>query len=171
MKKNLLYTEPCCWAVVFVSPTSSGVESNGAITTNAQLVRTANYCERNGLIIENVLVLTDNDRFPAFHKMVDFIRSRDYKVAVVADTADALFTHDFNKVTMLDYLYREGKIEIHLVKEKIILNRPYSRDDNQIWANIRNIHAEYHSGVMDIVKVLAQPKQQTSRSTKGKQHA
>lgn len=173
MQNSFLHDDPCYWAVVFVSPTSSGVESNGAIATNAQLIRTANYCEKNGLIIENVFISTGNNGLIPFGSMTNFIRSRNYKVAVVADTAHSLFSHDFAKVSFLQSLYQQHEIEIHLVKEKIILSHPYNSEEARIWANIRQVHAEYQGEIpkgIDLTADFIKSKRQKLRSTKGEQH-
>jgi len=155
MKNNsLLLNDPCCWAVVFVNPASGGVEANGAIATNAQLVRTAKYCEKNGLIIENAFISTGNDGLKPFNSMIGFIRSHDYKIAVVADTANSLFAYDFCKVSFLHGLFLQHEVEIHLVKEGIILSHPYNSAEERIWSNIRRIHSEHHGEIPKNISLI-----------------
>lgn len=168
-KNNILYDIPCYWAVIIANQDLENSFAEADSATTMQLVRTAKYCQDHDLLIERVFILDNRTGYTPFYKMIDFIKKRDYKIAVVADSADQLFVTDFHKIMVLDYLYHEYNIEIHLVKENIVLCDPYDEKEEKIWTKINQMHPDYRNGIragITLTKAFVQERQQALTENK-----
>ena len=165
----LSFNDSCCWAVIIANQDLENPFAEADSATTMQLVRTAKYCQDHDLLIERVFILDNRTGYTPFYKMIDFIKRRDYKIAVVADTPDSLFVHHSSKMMALDYLYHECKIEIHLVQNNVILKEPYDRAEEKAWTNINLFHPDYRDGIrhgIRLTKEFARDRKQALETNK-----
>jgi len=91
---------------------------------NAQKQRLLDYCKKNNLhvikIFEIIESSTQGER-KKFNDMISFVENYKEKVAIVADAVDRV-QRSFKESIILDDLRRKEKIEIHFLRENIILN-------------------------------------------------
>lgn len=90
----------------------------------AQLQRLREYCQRKSLtIIKEFTIIessTRGDR-PEFHKMVEFIKKQDEKIALVCDKVDRL-QRSFKEIPILEELRLRKKLVLHFNGECQILD-------------------------------------------------
>ncbi len=90
----------------------------------AQERRLREYAGRKGLIIEEVFKITESstkDSRKEFEKIIEKIRKSKEIFALVADTIDRV-QRSFKESVILEDLRKEGKVEIHFLREGLILN-------------------------------------------------
>ncbi|HHT78492.1 MAG TPA: recombinase family protein [Actinobacteria bacterium] len=91
---------------------------------HAQKERLLEYCKKNGLkvikIYEIIESSTQGER-KKFNNMISFIESSKEKIAIVADAVDRV-QRSFKESIVLDDLRKKEKIEIHFLRESIVLN-------------------------------------------------
>lgn len=90
----------------------------------AQERRLREYAEKKGLIIDQVIKITESstkDTRKEFEKILVQIRKSKEIVALVADTIDRV-QRSFKESVVLEELRREGKVEIHFLREGLVLN-------------------------------------------------
>lgn len=90
----------------------------------AQERRLREYAERKGLIVEEVFKITESstkNTRKEFEKILERIRKSRETVALVADTIDRV-QRSFKESVVLDNLRKDGKVEIHFMREGLILN-------------------------------------------------
>jgi DNA invertase Pin-like site-specific DNA recombinase len=90
----------------------------------AQERRLREYAERKGLTVDQVFKITESstkDTRKEFEKILDLIRKSKETIALVADTIDRV-QRSFKESVVLEELRKEGKVEIHFMREGLVLN-------------------------------------------------
>lgn len=90
----------------------------------AQERRLREYAERKGLVVDEVFKITESstkDTRKEFEKILERIRKSRETIALVADTIDRV-QRSFKESVVLDNLRKDGKVEIHFMREGLILN-------------------------------------------------
>src|SRR5271169_5753859 len=85
----------------------------------AQERRLREYAERKGLIVDQVFKITESstkDTRKEFEKILVQIRKSKEIIALVADTIDRV-QRSFKESVVLEELRKEGKVEIHFMRE------------------------------------------------------
>jgi site-specific DNA recombinase len=101
----------------------------------AQERRLREYAERKGLVISEVFKITESstkDTRKEFDKILELIRKSREIVALVADTIDRV-QRSFKESVVLEDLRKEGKVEIHFMREGLILNLKSNSSDILRW--------------------------------------
>lgn len=121
-------------AVLFARVSSREQEQGASI--DAQIHNIEKYCEWKGLtILPQRFVITESstkgDR-PIFEKMLNFAKSQKQPVAIIAECIDRL-QRSFRESIELGQLCNAGKIELHFVRENLIINKDSNTVDTQRW--------------------------------------
>lgn len=101
----------------------------------AQERRLREYAERKGLIVDEVFKITESstrDTRREFEKILERIRKSSEIIALVADTIDRV-QRSFKESVVLDGLRKEGKVEIHFMREGLVLNLKSNSSDILRW--------------------------------------
>lgn len=125
--------EKCTEAITFARVSSEKQERGASI--DAQKKSINDYCLEHNLKIIKEYEITESttrgDRVK-YNDMLNFIRSRDKKTAIVVNCVDRLQRSDEDNPA-LNKLRREGKIELHFMKEHIILDETSPVHDIFSW--------------------------------------
>ncbi len=125
--------EKCTEAITFARVSSEKQERGASIDAQKELIY--EYCMEKNLKIIKEFEITESttrgDRVK-YNEMLDFIRSRNKKTAIVVNCVDRLQRSDEDNPA-LNKLRREGKIEIHFMKEHIILDETSPVQDIFAW--------------------------------------
>ena len=132
-KKQLVNSKPTK-AILFARVSSREQEQGASI--DAQIHNIEKYCEHQGLsILSQRFVITESstkgDR-PTFVKMLNFAKSQSQPVAIVADCIDRI-QRSFRESIELGDLCNAGKIELHFVRENLVINKDSNTCDTQRW--------------------------------------
>jgi site-specific DNA recombinase len=101
----------------------------------AQERRLREYAERKGLVVEEIFKITESstkDTRKEFEKILERIRKSRETIALVADTIDRV-QRSFKESVVLDTLRKDGKVEIHFMREGLILNLKSNSSDILRW--------------------------------------
>jgi len=101
----------------------------------AQERRLRDYAERRGLTIDEVFKITESstkDTRKEFEKIIVKIKKSKEIIALVADTIDRV-QRSFKESVVLEDLRKDGKVEIHFMREGLILNLKSNSADILRW--------------------------------------
>jgi site-specific DNA recombinase len=101
----------------------------------AQRQRLTEYCARKGLqVIKTFELIESSTRGgrKAFVAMLEFARSQNETVAIVADAVDR-FQRSFKESVLVDDMFRKEQVELHFCREQSILNKDSSAIDIMRW--------------------------------------
>lgn len=133
-KKYQKVTKEICTEAIIFARVSSEKQERGA-SIEAQKESIYNYCTDNNLKIIKEYEITESttrgDRVK-YNAMLDFIRSRKKKTAIVVNCVDRLQRSDEDSPA-LNKLRKEGKIVLHFMKEHIILDEDSPVHDIFSW--------------------------------------
>ena len=132
-RKQQLNSKPVK-AILFARVSSREQEQGASI--DAQIHNIELYCERHGLtLLPRRFTITESstkgDR-KKFVEMLNFAKSQNNTVAIVADCIDRI-QRSFRESIELGDLCNAGKIELHFVRENLIINRDSNTCDTQRW--------------------------------------
>ncbi|MBQ8465508.1 MAG: recombinase family protein [Alphaproteobacteria bacterium] len=123
----------CTEAITFARVSSEKQEKGVSIDAQKELIY--DYCLEKGLRIIKEFEITESstrgDRVK-YNEMLDFIRSRNKKTAIVVNCIDRLQRSDEDNPA-LNKLRKDGKIELHFMKEHIILDETSPVQDIFTW--------------------------------------
>lgn len=101
----------------------------------AQERRLREYAQRRGLIVDEVFKITESstkDTRREFEKILARIRKSRETLALVADTIDRV-QRSFKESVVLEDLRKDGKVEIHFIREGLVLNLKSNSADILRW--------------------------------------
>lgn len=113
----------------------SSREQQEGMSIPAQERRLREYADRKGLKVDQVFVITESstkDTRKEFQKILDLIKKSKEPFALVADTIDRV-QRSFKESVVLEDLRKEGKVEIHFIREGLILNLKSNSADILRW--------------------------------------
>lgn len=132
-KYQKIAKEICSEAIIFARVSSEKQEKGASIDAQKELIY--DYCLKHKLNVIKELTITESttrgDR-KQYKEMLDFIRKKDHKIAIVVNCVDRLQRSDQDNPA-IDELRRTGKIEVHFIKENIILHEDSSGNDLLFW--------------------------------------
>lgn len=132
-KYQKVIKEACTEAITFARVSSEKQEKGVSINAQKELIY--DYCVEKGLKIVKEFEITESttrgDRVK-YNQMLDFIRSRTKKTAIVVNCVDRLQRSDEDNPA-LNSLRKAGKIELHFMKEHIILDEDSPVHDVFSW--------------------------------------
>ena len=125
--------EKCSEAIIFARVSSEKQEKGASIEAQKELIY--NYCAQHHLKIIKEFEITESttrgDRVK-YNEMLDFIRARKKKTAIVVNCVDRLQRSDEDNPA-LNKLRKDGKIVLHFMKENIILDEDSPVHDIFAW--------------------------------------
>ena len=101
----------------------------------AQIRRLTEYVEKRKLPILHVFQITESstqDSRKEFEKIIDIISKSKEPIALIADTVDR-FQRDFKESIPTLKLLRDGKMELHFLRERLILDKNSNSTDIMRW--------------------------------------
>lgn len=113
----------------------SSKEQEDGQSIPAQERRLREYAERKGLVIAEIFKITESstkDTRKEFEKILEYIRKSRETIALVADTIDRV-QRSFKESVVLEDLRKEGKVEIHFMREGLVLNLRSNSADILRW--------------------------------------
>lgn len=132
-KYRKVIKDECNEAIVFARVSSEKQEKGASIDAQKDVIN--DYCQNKGLKIIKEFTITEStmlgDRVQ-YHEMLNFIQKRDKKAAIVVNCVDRLQRSDKDN-PVLDDLRRTGKIEVHFIKENMVLTKDSLGTDLLFW--------------------------------------
>lgn len=132
-KNNKLYDGVCKDAVVFARVSSQEQELGASI--DAQLKSVFDYCAQKNLNVVKEFVLTESstrgDR-KQYQEMLDFVKTHKGKIAIIVNCVDRL-QRSYKDTPALDDMRKIGKIEVHFLKENLILHKDSTGMEIMFW--------------------------------------
>jgi len=113
----------------------SSREQQEGMSIPAQERRLREYADRKGLEVFQVFAITESstkDTRKEFQKILDIIEKTKEPIALVADTIDRV-QRSFKESVVLEDYRKEGKVEIHFIREGLILNLKSNSADILRW--------------------------------------
>jgi len=126
----------CQHAVIFARVSSARQEKGASI--DAQLETVYNYCkEKNFEVIKEFTITESSSRGDRkqYKEMLEFIKGCRHKVAIVVNCVDRL-QRSYKDTPALDEMRKQGLIEVHFLKENLILRHNSSGSEILFW----NLH-------------------------------
>jgi len=93
-------------------------------TLKAQLARARDYVKKNGFVIKseyNFNACPAIEKRKKFELVINEIKSSKEKIAVVTETIDSL-QRNFKENIVLDELRKADKVELHFLRENLVIN-------------------------------------------------
>ena len=132
-KYKIEENEICRKAVIFARVSSEKQEKGASI--DAQKSTIYDYCDRQNFTIIKEFIITESssrgDR-KQYHEMLKFVLSCSCKIAIVVNCVDRL-QRSYKDTPVLDDLRKQGKIEVHFLKENLILSKDSRGMDILFW--------------------------------------
>ena len=119
---------------VLLARVSSREQAEG-MSIDAQTEILRNYCTKKDLDVLKIYQLVESStksERKKFEEVLQYINSLPYKVALVADTIDRV-QRGFKESVELDELRKADKIEIHFVRENLIIHKESNSADIARW--------------------------------------
>lgn len=113
----------------------SSKEQQEGMSIPAQERRLREYADRKGLEVFQVFAITESstkDTRKEFQKILDIIEKTKEPLALVADTIDRV-QRSFKESVVLEDYRKEGKVEIHFIREGLVLNLKSNSSDLLRW--------------------------------------
>ncbi len=101
----------------------------------AQSARAKEYCQRKELEIKSEYQFDESstkDQREKFEKVLEEIRSSNEKIALIVETIDRL-QRSFKESVVLDELRRQDKVEIHFLRENLVISKNSNSADLLRW--------------------------------------
>ena len=164
MAKKLTYNpnEKCKQAILFARVSSKRQKDEG-ISLEVQEKTIAQYCKQNGFKILNRFSIDESSTRGSrkkFHEMLDLAETCNGKVAIVVNYVDRL-QRTYTDTPILEQLRLSGKIEIHALRENLIITKDSPAMDLTVWY-MHILMANFQVNVM-IDKVKSSQKENWSQ--------
>lgn len=136
MLKKLTYNpnEKCKQAILFARVSSKRQKDEG-ISLEVQEKTIAQYCKQNGFKILNRFSIDESSTRGSrkkFHEMLELAETCNGKVAIVVNYVDRL-QRTYTDTPILEQLRLSGKIEIHALRENLIITKDSPAMDLTVW--------------------------------------
>ncbi|MBY0109653.1 MAG: recombinase family protein [Candidatus Babeliaceae bacterium] len=120
-------------AIIFARVSSKDQEAGQSMA--AQVRRLTEYALRKNLTVENtyqVIESSSKDTRKQFGKIIDFVKKSKEAYAIITDTVDRL-QRSFRETPMLDDLRRQEKLELHFLRENLVIDKNSNSAQMQQW--------------------------------------
>lgn len=136
MAKKLTYNpnEKCKQAISFARVSSKRQKDEG-VSLEVQEKTIAQYCKKNGFKILDTFSIDESSTRGSrkkFHEMLDLAETCNGKVAIVVNYVDRL-QRTYTDTPILEQLRLSGKIEIHALRENLIITKDSPAMDLTVW--------------------------------------
>jgi len=129
-------------------------EQEEGFSIDSQKNRLMDYCNKKGFEVikcfEIIESSTRGDR-KKFLEAINYVKSQKEIIAIVADAVDRI-QRSFKESIMLSELMDKDKIELHFLRENLILNRQSQSNDGMRWDFATMMAKAYISSLRDNVK-------------------
>jgi len=101
----------------------------------AQLEKAQEYVRRKGFEIKSEHQFDESsikDQRTKFELVIEEIKQSDEKVALIVETIDRL-QRSFKESVLLDSFRKQGKLEIHFIRENLIIHKDSNSSEIQRW--------------------------------------
>ena len=101
----------------------------------AQLQRAREYCQRKSLIIQSEYPFDESstkDQRKKFDKIIEEVKKSKETIALVVETVDRL-QRSFKESVMLEELRKTGNLEIHFIRENLVIHKDSNSSEIQRW--------------------------------------
>ena len=101
----------------------------------AQLARAQEYAKRKSLDVISEYQFDESsikDKRAKFEKVIDEIKKSKDKVVLIVETVDRL-QRSFKESVMLDELRKQDKLELHFIRENLIIHKNSNSSEIQRW--------------------------------------
>ena len=153
-KRNFDPNEVCTQAILFCRVSSKRQKDEG-VSLDVQAENLEQYCKDNNLIILKDFSIDESStrgERKQYHEMLEYAQTCQGKVAIIVNYVDRL-QRSFDDTFLLNQLRKEGKIEIHFLKESLIITKDSAATDLTFW-NMHVLMANFQVNTM-IDKVKA----------------
>ena len=120
-------------AIIFARVSSEKQEKGASIDAQKECIY--EYCKSKGLKIIKEYIITEStmrDDRKQYKEMIDFIKNRKQKTAIVINCVDRL-KRSYGDTPILNDMLKKDKIEIHFMKEYLILSNHSTCMDIWFW--------------------------------------
>lgn len=132
--QKVIKNDKCTQAIVFARVSSKRQKDEG-VSLDVQMEAITKYCQEKGLkIIKDFSIdesSTRGDR-KQYHEMLDFAQSCTGRVAIVVNYVDRL-QRSSDDSYLINKLRKDGKIEVHFLKEGLIIHKDSKSTDLTFW--------------------------------------
>lgn len=120
-------------AIILARVSSKEQEDNESIP--AQTRRLVEYCDRHNLEVSQTFQIVESstkDNRKKFKEIIHLIKISREKTALVTDTIDRL-QRSFKESVMLDEIRKAGKLQLHFVRENLVIDDKSNSADLLRW--------------------------------------
>jgi len=120
---------------IILARVSTEEQMNEGQSIPAQLAKAREYAKRKTLLIQSEYQFDESslkDRRTKFEQVIDEIKKSKEKVALIVETVDRL-QRSFKESVLLDELRKEEKLEIHFIRENLIIHKDSNSSEIQRW--------------------------------------
>ena len=138
---------------VILARVSTEMQEDG-FSLDAQLDRLRRYCERHNFEVLKEYNITESStrgKRPQFNEMLTFVKKQREKIAVIVDAVDRL-QRSFKETPILNDLIERGKIELHFLREAMVVNDKTKNTQKVMWDMCVLMAKSYVGALADNVK-------------------
>ncbi len=120
---------------IILARVSTEEQMNEGQSIPAQLARAREYTKIKGLTIQNEYQFDESslkDRRIKFEQVIEEIKKSKEPVALIVETVDRL-QRGFKESVLLDDFRKQGKLEIHFIRENLVIHRDSNSSEIQRW--------------------------------------
>ena len=132
--QKVIKNDKCTQAIVFARVSSKRQKDEG-VSLDVKMEAITKYCQEKGLkIIKDFSIdesSTRGDR-KQYHEMLDFAQSCKGRIAIVVNYVDRL-QRSSDDSYLINKLRKDGKIEVHFLKEGLIIHKDSKSTDLIFW--------------------------------------
>ena len=113
----------------------SGQEQEDTHSIPAQVERLQSYAKKNGFTdveIHQIVESSTKDTRKKFDKLIEAIRQSKEPTALIVETVDRL-QRGFRESILLNEFLKAGKLELHFLRESLVLNKDSNSSDHLRW--------------------------------------
>ncbi len=134
MNKPNQYNNQSATKAVILARVSSKEQEDG-YSLEAQENNAQSYCANRGYKVLKVFSIVESStkgNRTKFHEMLDYIKQQTGCIVIVSDTVDR-FQRTFKETLELDPLLKDGKVELHFIKNGLIVHQNSPASDTTMW--------------------------------------
>lgn len=120
---------------IILARVSTEEQINEGQSIPAQLARAREYAKIKGLTIQNEYQFDESslkDRRTKFEQVIEEIKKSKEPTALIVETVDRL-QRSFKESVLLDDFRKQGKLEIHFIRENLVIHKDSNSSEIQRW--------------------------------------
>lgn len=139
---------------IILARVSTEEQMNEGQSIPAQLERAREYTKKKELVIQSEYQFNESslkDQRTKFEEVIKEIKKSKEKVALIVETVDRL-QRSFKESVLLDELRKEDKVELHFIRENLIIHKESNSSEIQRWDLAVFVAKSYVLQISDNVK-------------------